>query len=139
MASYTKKYVEGTVLSYDGRVYSFLLPGDETVVLKHSTVHECCQFPSHFMEGDHLKTGVTIHLCIIDKEDRHAVLPDHRFYLFTEFKEMPDGSVVCQDNKKALQATAKSVEICAKMIARGDTAPGILLLKALLSQIDTNI
>lgn len=139
MASYHKKYIEGTILSYDGRVYTFLLPGEETAVLKHSTVHERCQFPAHLMDGDHLKTGATIHLCVIDKGDQHAVLPDHRFYLFTEFKEGPDGAVVSQDNKTALRNVAAAIDNCAKMFARGDTATSIFMLRAILTEIDTTI
>lgn len=139
MANYTKKYLEGTVLSYDGRVYTFSLPGEETAVLKHSTVHERCQFPTHLMENDHLKVGATIHLCSIDKEDKHAVLPDHRFYYFTKFRTLPDGTIVCQDNTKALKDVAQAIETCAKTLAQGDSATAIFLLKAILSQVDTTI
>lgn len=81
MANYTKEYVYGVVLSFDGRVYNFLLSGGEIVVLKHGTVHERCVFPDHLMSDGHLKTGCTIHLCIINREDRRSVLPDHRYYL----------------------------------------------------------
>lgn len=139
MASYTKKYIEGTVLTYDGRVYTFLLPNEETAVLKHSTVHERCRFPSHLMEDNHLKVGATIHLCSIDKDDKHAILPDHRFYLFTKFRELPDGTIVCQDNKKTLKEVSQAIETCAKTLAQGDSATAIFLLKAILLQIDTTI
>lgn len=138
--AYTKQYIEGTVLSFDGRVYTFLLPGEETAVLKHSTVHERCQFPTHLMEDDHLKVGATIHLCSIEKEDKkRAVLPDHRFYFFTKFKKMPDGTIVSQDNKKALKDVSQAIETCAKTLAQGDSATAIFLLRAILSQIDPTI
>lgn len=139
MASYTKKYLEGTVLSYDGRVYTFSIPGEETAVLKHSTVHERCQFPSHLMEDDHLKVGATIHLCSIDKDGKHAIFPDHRFYIFTKFRTLSDGTIVCQNNRKALKEAAQAIEMCAKTLAQGDSATSIFLLKAILSRIDTTI
>ncbi len=137
--AYTKRYIEGTVLSFDGRVYTFLLPDEETAVLKHSTVHERCQFPAHLMEDDHLKVGATIHLCSIDKEDKHATLPDHRYYLFTKFRKTPDGTIVSQDNKKALREVSQAIETCAKTLALGDSATAIFLLRAILSQIDPTI
>lgn len=81
MAVYTKEYVDGIVLSFDGRVYHFLLPGGDVAVLKYDTVHERCRFPDHLMTEGHLKIGCSVHLCIIDKEDRRSILPDHRHYL----------------------------------------------------------
>ena len=83
MADYTKEYVDGIVLSFDGRVYSFLLPEEEVAILKYDTVHERCRFPDHLTTEGHLKTGCSVHLCIIDRNDRRSILPDHRYYLTT--------------------------------------------------------
>lgn len=81
MASYTKEYVHGVVMSFDGRVYNFLLPDGEIAVLKHGTVHERCVFPHHLTNDGHLKIGCTVHLCIINRDDKRSILPDHRYYL----------------------------------------------------------
>lgn len=139
MSKYTKNYIEGTVLSYDGRVYTFLLPKGETVVLKYSTVHERCGFPSHLMDDGHLKTGATIHLCVIDKDGNHSVLPDHRFYLFSKFKSLPDGTVIRDNDTAALKCSAKAIRNAASLFEQGDTSTAIFLLKAFINTIDKGI
>ncbi|MBP3257716.1 MAG: hypothetical protein J6M23_06970 [Bacteroidales bacterium] len=136
MGGYTKQDIEGTVLSYDGRVYTFLLPKQETAVLKFSTVHDQCDFPSHLMEDGHLKVGSSIHMCIIDKAKKHSVLPDHRYYFYSRFKQLSDGSIVRQKNNVALKETARAIRQCAGLFEEGLTDVAILSLRALLSEID---
>lgn len=136
MGGYTKHYIEGTVLSFDGRVYTFSLPKDETAVLKYSTVHDQCDFPPHLIEDEHLKTGATIHMCIIDKDDRHSVLPDHRYYFYSRFKTLSDGSIARQKNNVALKETAKAIRQCASLFEEGLTDVAILSLHFLLAEID---
>ena len=137
MEPYRKQYIEGAVLSYDGRVYSFLLPGDETVVLKHDTVHDRCNFPAHLMENDHLKVGASIHMCIIDKNGKRSILPDHRFYYFSKFKRLSDGTVVRQKNNKTLRDFSKAIESCARMFAQGEANEAILMLRFIISEYDS--
>ena len=136
MGGYTKQYIEGIVLSYDGRVYTFLLPKQETAVLKFATVHDQCEFPSHLMEDGHLKIGVSIHMCIIDKGDKHSILPDHRYYFYSRFKQLSDGTIVRQNNNVALKETANAIRQCASMFEAGLTDVAILTLRCLLSKID---
>lgn len=136
MGGYTKHFIDGSVISFDGRVYTFLLPKQETAVLKFSTVHDQCDFPSHLMEDGHLKIGATIHMCIIDKGDKHSVLPDHRYYFFSRFKQLSDGSIVPQKNHVALRETARAIRLCASLFEEGLTDVAIISLRALLSEID---
>ena len=80
MGQYTKLFLEGVVKSFDGRIYSILLPDGELAVLKHSTVHKICKFPDAIISDDHLMEGKTIKLCKIIKDDCVSILPDHRYY-----------------------------------------------------------
>ena len=136
MDGYTKHYIEGTVLSFDGRVYTFLLPQEETIVLKYDTVHGYCTFPKHLMQDDHLKIGSTIKMCVIDKGEKRSVLPDHRFYLYSKFRKLSDGTIVRVKNASALKETAKCIRQCAQMFEEGLTEESILLLKSLISYLD---
>ncbi len=139
MEHFSKKYVEGLVLSFDGRVYTFLLPGDESAVLKYETVHDRCTFPPHLMENGHLKVGASIHICIIDRGDSHSVLPDHRYYLYSTFKKDRDGNISVQDNKTALNKTAEIISRCARMFSDGHTDESLFILRTLISQLDPTV
>lgn len=81
MEQFTKSFIDGEVQSYDGRIYRILLPDGEIAILRYSTVHKMCTYPESMMEGDHLKSGATIHLCKIIKPDKISILPDHRHYI----------------------------------------------------------
>ncbi len=136
MTGYTKQYIEATVLSYDGRVYTFLFPNQETVVLRHATVHERCEFPKHLMEDGHLKTGASIHMCIIDRDGQRSVLPDHRFYLYSKFSERPDGTIERKNDTAALRSAAKVIRQCARMFEDGCVEPALLILKSFISSLE---
>lgn len=103
MGQYTKLFLEGVIRSFDGRIYSILLPDGELAILKHSTVHQLCKFPDTMIRDGHLIEGETIKLCKIIKDGSVSILPDHRYYhssnddpvyLFKQFAEVAQDAVI---------------------------------------------
>lgn len=80
MNKFTKNFYDGTVLSFDGKVYYIRLPGGKNVIMKFTVMHQMCSFPDSMLENGHIKDGTKIHLCEIRRSDGETILPDHRYY-----------------------------------------------------------
>lgn len=44
MNKFTKNFYDGTVLSFDGKVYYIRLPGGKNVIMKFTVMHQMCSF-----------------------------------------------------------------------------------------------
>ena len=67
------------------------------------------------------------------------MVTDHRFYLFSKFKSLPDGTVIRDNDTAALKCSAKAIRNAASLFEQGDTSTAIFLLKAFINTIDKGI
>ncbi len=101
MNKFTKNFYDGTVLSFDGKVYYIRLPGGKNVIMKFTVMHQMCSFPDSMLENGHIKDGTKIHLCEIRRSDGETILPDHRYYFDAdkeERKAFPDADLVARED-----------------------------------------
>ena len=144
MGQFTKQYFIGTVQSFDGRIYSILIPDGQAAILKYSTVHQKCKFPTGMLEDDHLKAGASIKLCRIVKNDKVSILPDHRFYYSgTDNANQSDvgsddSSSIAEFTSLLVKASAdkeltKAVKESMRLFSLGFGAAAIILLSTILT------
>ena len=144
MGQFTKQYFIGTVQSFDGRIYSILIPDGQAAILKYSTVHQKCKFPTEMLEDDHLKAGASIKLCRIVKNDKGSILPDHRFYYSgTDNANQSDvgsddSSSIAEFTSLLVKASAdkeltKAVKESMRLFSLGFGAAAIILLSTILT------
>lgn len=120
------------------------MPDGQIAILKYATVHQKCKFSSEMLEDDHLKTGATIKLCRIAKNDKVSILPDHRFYYSgTDNADLSDvgpddSSSIAEFTSLLVKASAnkeltKAVKEAMRLFSHGFGAAAIILLSTLLT------